>query len=163
MAPNDKRPNDADPELLRRLSQLISQGEFVLFGSSDNPDGIPWGGEDCRAIVLAASCVTPGSAGTPSDPLDPQGEVFLIRYFRQYPKSTTPRKADDVLFWEDPAGYCWSLHSKDSPDHHSRIMSSTDLAGLIHDLDLPSATHGTIDEYRNAGGLLDFESPFRGE
>lgn len=83
-----------------------------------------------------------------------------MRYFRIYPGSSTPRKVDDVLFWNDYGGNPWTIHSKDSPDHHFDIMSSSGLEGLVNDLDLPSASRGTLEEYRAGGAQLDFEGPF---
>ena len=163
MAKKDKRPNQSDPALIGIFSQFVTPGQYVLFGSSDVPEGIPWGGDECRAVVLAASTVGLTSADGPVDPGDPYGDLYLLRYFRIYPDSPTPRKADDALYWNDVQGNCWSIHSKDSPDHHSSIMSSTDLEALIDDLDLPSARRGTLDEYREAGGFLYFESAFRTE
>jgi len=34
------------------------------------------------------------------------------------------------------------------------------MSGLITDLGLPSASKGTLAQYRSGGALLDFEEPF---
>jgi hypothetical protein len=163
MPKKEKRPNQAQGDLLDIFAGYVNLGEYVRFGSSDVPDNIPSGGEDCRAVVLAAS--TMGSTSLPDIPetIAPDGKVFLVRYFRNHPQSTTPRKVDDVIYWPDVQGNTWYIHSKDSPDHHSTLMSSTDLESLITDMGLPLASKGTLEDYRGAGGFLNFEDPFQGK
>ena len=163
MARDSKNPAQSDPAFVSNFSGLVKPGEYALFGSSDIPQGVPWGGDQCRGVVLAASTMGPFSLRTVAEAIAPRADVYLLRYFRTYPGSAPPRKVDDALYWLDPSGNCWSLHSKDSPDHHREIMSSTGLEGLIDDMDLPAARRGTLAEYRQAGAYLDFENPFNQE
>ena len=53
-------------------------------------------------------------------------------------------------------GTAWSWHLKDSPDHQNDLLSSTDMAGLINDWNLPSKSEGTLGEYWIEGATLDF-------
>ena len=159
MSRKNKQPKTADQTTISNLSSLVNPGEYALYGSSDPPYGIPWGGADCRAIVVAASTFK----GTPlpniPEPISPIGNVYLVRYFRAYPGSTTPRRVDDALYWVNREGNPWKIHSKDSPDHHVNIMTSTSLSGLIEDHDLPTASRGSLKEYRKAGARIDFTDP----
>lgn len=163
MSRKNKQPKTANPDVMTTLSSLVNPGEYIRYGSSEQPRGIPWGGSNCRAIVvLASSCEATSLPGIP-DPISPVGEVILVRYFRQYSGSTTPRKVDDALYWTDRDGNPWSIHSKDSPDHHVNIMTSSGLSGLINDHDLPTASRGSLKEYRKASGRMDFTDPFTTE
>ena len=161
MPSRNKRPNQVETSLLDIFAGYVNPGEYVYFGSSNAPEEIPSGGDDFRALVLAASTMSSTSLPDIPPAIAPRSKVYLVRYFRNYPQSTTPRKVDDVLYWPDIQGHTWSIHSKESHDHHSTIMSSTDMSGLITDLDLPSASKGTLEEYRIAGAYLDFEKPFK--
>jgi hypothetical protein len=163
MPRRDKKPKQTDNSLLDLYAGYVEPGEYIYYGSSNAPDDLPSGGEDCRGLVLAASTMSSTSLPNIPPAIYPEGTVYLIRYFRSYPRSTTPWKVDDVLYWSDQGGHVWTIHSKDSPDHHSTIMSSTDMAGLITDLKLPSESKGTLKDYRIPGAYLSFEEPFTDE
>jgi hypothetical protein len=159
----DKKPKQANNNLLDINAGYVDPGEYIYFASSNAPNDLPFGGVDCRGLVLAASTMSSTSLPDIPSAISPESTVYLIRYFRSYPRSSTPRKVDDVLYWSDQGGHAWSIHSKDSPDHHSIIMSSTDMAGLISDLNLPSASQGVLEDYRIPGAYLSFEEPFKDE
>jgi hypothetical protein len=160
LARKSKKPKQVDGSFIGILSGYVEPGSYAYFGSSDAPVDVPSGGADCRGLVIAASTMSSTSLPNLPEAVSPANEVYLIRYFRAYPGSTTPRKVDDALYWADSNDRAWAIHSKESPDHHSTIMSSTDMAGLIGDLNLPSARCGSLDQYRIAGAYLEFEDPF---
>jgi hypothetical protein len=93
--------------------------------------------------------------------MTPHGEVYLWRGFRTIPGDSPPRKVDDCIYYRSKDGKEWSLHSKESPDHHWYIMSGSGMAELIDDHNLPSASSGSLAGYRSRGGNLDFDKPFK--
>jgi hypothetical protein len=145
---------------MTKLSSLVNPGNYIRYGSSEKPGGLPWGGANCRAIVVAASTFEATPLPDIPETNSPDGNVYLIRYFRTYPRKLIPYKVDDALYWVDRDGNPWSIHSKDSPDHHLNIMTSSDLSGLIKDHNLPTASQGSLKEYRKAGARIDFTEPF---
>ncbi len=160
--PANKKPDPIDPELIQSMSSAIPLGDYRLFSSSGQiPSALSWGGSDCRAVVIAASAYPP-DLSIPDYPCEatPRGTVFLVRRFREAPSPSPVGKVDDALYFADKDGRAWSIHSKDSPDHHKHIMSASGMSTLLQDFNLPSASRGTIEDYRKGGANLDFEAPF---
>ena len=162
MARKNKKPRSIAPSTIEPLRNEIPLGEYRLFSASSQlPAGVPWGGSSVQCVVLASSSFSgPDIPGLPSN-MTPRGTVYLWRGFRTIPGGSPPRKVDDCLYYQSSDGKAWSLHSKDSPDHHCYIMSGSGLGALIQDHSLPSASRGSIADYRSEGANLDFEKPFK--
>lgn len=161
-ARKNKKPKPVDPKIIGALKNEIHLGEYCSYSASSQlPAMVPWGGSDCECVVLAASSFSGSEVpGLPSD-MAPQGTVYLWRGFRTISSGSPPRKVDDCLYYHSNDGTAWSLHSKDSPDHHLYIMSGSGMGALIQDHNLPSASRGSIADYRAAGANLDFVKPFK--
>jgi hypothetical protein len=161
MTQNNPNPKSIDQQAIQAFARAVSVGEYRLFSApTELPAGIPWGGPDCQCVVVAASAYSgPGTSSIPPDTA-PSGDVYLWRSFRIGQGGSPPHKADDCLYYTDSDGNSWRVHSKDSPDHHKGIMSGSGMSAISNDFYLPSASSGTLDEYRAKGAHLDFENPF---
>ncbi len=157
----DKNPKPVEPARLEPFGRAVPFGEYRLYsGSAQLPSGIPWGGPDCRFVVVAASSYSGGSISGLEPSMTPSGSVYLWRAYRVGPSGSPPYKVDDCLYYNGPVGDAWSIHSKDAPDHHTTIMSGSGMGYIAHAFGLPSGSAGKIGEFREAGGYLDFEEPF---
>jgi len=161
MARRNKKPKPIGPQIIESLKSAVPLGEYCMYSASSQlPVGVPWGGPKCQRVVVAASSHTGSEIpGLPSN-LAPVGPVILWRAFRTMPGGSPPGKVDDCLYYQSGDGNTWSVHSKDSPDHHSHVMSGCGLGALIQDYNLPSASRGSISNYRSEGANLAFEKPF---
>ena len=160
MSSNQERPKQIDDGILQIFAGYVQPGEFQLFPSTDMPGDIPLAGTDCQAVVIAALNIYSSDVpGLPAN-MTPDGTVYLWRGFRTDKEGDPPRKVDEALYFASSEGIAWTLHSKESSDHHRDIMSSTDMSGLTDDWDLPSLWRGTLGDYRIAGAHLDFFGPF---
>jgi hypothetical protein len=93
--------------------------------------------------------------------MTPSGNVYLLQYFRAYsggPKS----KMDTCLYYLSGEDRAWQMHSKDSPEHHRDIVSGSGMVKISLDRNMPSASSGTLGEYRVGGADLDFDRFFKG-
>jgi hypothetical protein len=155
-----RRPSPVDPNAIEALEQAVPIGEYRTLAPSAMPVGIPTAGPNCRAVVVAASTFS----GSPIEGLDPAhtpiGSVYLWRAFRTGSSASLPHKVDDALYFRSGDGLAWVFHSKDSPDHHSRIASASGLDGILMSYSLPAASEGTLQSFRESGARLDFEGPF---
>lgn len=154
-------PKPIDPSIITRFNILVKTGQYCLYPSSNIPAGIPTAGSDCQAVVVAASVFYESDVPGLPQSMIPSGTVYLWRGFRTKASDDPPRKVDDCLYFVNSKGQAWSVHFKDSPDHHNNILSSTDMKGLINDWDLPTTSKGQLKQYREKGALLDFKEPFR--
>ncbi len=153
-------PRPVNAKLVRAISSYVEPETYRLFASSEKPADIPDAGPKTQAVVVAASQLS--SSAVPGLPrvMTPSGVVILVRSFRSDSSGVPPRKVDDSLYYESSNGLAWRLHSKGSSDHHLNIVTSTGLAGLMHDFNMPQQSSGTLDQYQTAGGNLDFTGPF---
>ncbi len=159
----EKSPKPVEPARVDALSEAVPFGEYRLYsGSPLLPSGVPWGGSDCRFVVVAASTYCGGSISGLNPSMTPTGPVFLWRAYRIGPSGSPPYKVDDCLYYSGPDGTTWSIHSKDAPDHHNAIMSGSGMNNIAEAFGLPSASAGKIDKFREGGANLDFEQPFWG-
>ena len=163
MNDKDGAPKLVDRAKLDSFGGAVPFGEYRLYsGSSQLPFGIPWGGSDCKYVMVAASAYSGGSISGLSSGMTPKGAVYLWRAYRIGPSGSPPYKVDDCLYYTGPEETAWSLHSKDAPDHHKTIMSGSDMNGIAQAYGLPSASAGRIGAFRESGAHLDFEQPFWG-
>ena len=161
MNDDDKNPKPVEPTRLEPFASAVPFGEYRLYsGSAQIPSGIPWGGRDCRFVVVAASSYSGGSISGLNPIMTPSGSVFLWRAYRVGPSGSPPYKVDDCLYYNSPEGGAWSIHSKDAPDHHTMIMAASGMGNIAHTFGLPAASAGQISEFREAGAYLNFEAPF---
>jgi len=161
MAHKNKRPKPIDSKIIESLKNEIPLGEYCMYSASSQiPAGVPWGGSDFQCVVVAASSYTGSEIPELPSDMAPHGNVYLWRGFRTIPSGARPRKVDDCLYFQSSDGRAWRLHSKDSSDHHWFIMSGSGLSSLIQDHNLPSASRGSIVNYRSEGANLNFEKPF---
>lgn len=156
-----KRPQQVKSETIQALRSAVPPGEYRLYSTSSQlPPEVPWAGPDCQCVVLAASSYDgPDVPGLPSS-MTPGGDVYLWRAFRADPTGSPHWNADDSLYYVGRTGSPWMIHSKDLPDHYQAIMSGSGLAGLVEDYRLPSASSGTLAQYRKKGAHLNFEGFF---
>ena len=155
----NRRPRPASSETMNAFANAVPLGEYRRFEPNSLPQGIPTPGRAWQAVVIAASTISSSAVpGLPGN-MSPDGPLYLWRGFRPSSGSSLPRKVDEAIFFRGQDGTAWQLHSKESPDHHRHIMSSSGLGGLIEDYDLPSASAGTVSEYRADGASLSFEGP----
>jgi hypothetical protein len=162
MTTKNKLPTSIDRRIIVSLDTAVPMGERRQYSdSSQLPPDVSWGGPDCQCVVIAASSYSgPNPPGVPSSRApSPGGPVYLVRRFRSGSGGSPIHKVDDSLYYPNGNG-AWSVHSKDSPDHHRQIMSGSGLNSIVRDFGLPSGSSGTIEEYRSAGGHLDFDEPF---
>ena len=156
----NRRPRPASSDTMSAFANSVPLKEFRRFDAGSLPVGIPTPGRTWQAVVVAASSMSSSAVpGLPSQ-MSPVGTVYLWRGFRPSSGSQSPRKVDEAVFYSAEDGTAWQLHSKESPDHHRYIMSASGLGGLIEDYSLPSASAGTLEEYRSKGARLSFEDPF---
>jgi len=161
MAEKNKDPKQIDPSVMQALAKAVPIGDYRIYsGSTQLPPEVPWGGPDCQCVVIAASSYSgPSIPGIPTN-MAPSGPVFLWRAFRIGSDGSPPHKVDDSLYYTNAAGVAWSIHSKESPDHHTGIMSGSGMSVIMHDFNIPSGSSGKIEEYRSRSAHLDFEGPF---
>ncbi len=155
------KPKQVDSTLIQTFSSAVPLGEYRMYSASTQfPSGIPWAGPTCQAVVVAASAYNSGNVPNALQSTVPDGPVFLLCAFRADPENTPHWNVDDALYFNDASGNSWRVHSKSAPDHFKEIVSGSALGDLIRDHDLPPASAGSIDEYRQRGANLDFEKPF---
>jgi hypothetical protein len=142
------------------VSKVVKPGQYCRYSTTELPAGIPTAGPQCQAVVVAASVVHSSDVPGLPDKMKPHGIAYLLRGFRTEAYGDPPRKVDDSIYYKSSDGRAWSLHSKDNPDHHRNILTSTDMNGLIDDWDLPTASKGPLDKYRTKGAYLSFTEPF---
>jgi hypothetical protein len=161
MNERNNNPRLIEPARLEALGNAVPFGEYRLYsGSTQLPSGVPWGGSDCRFVVVAASSYSGESISGLNPSMTPSGSIYLWRAYRIGPSGSPPYKVDDCLYYSGPEGETWSMHSKDAPDHHTAIMSASGMDSIAHVFGLPPASAGKIGEFRDAGAYLDFEQPF---
>lgn len=161
MDEKNKDPKPITPAIIGSLVGAIPTGEYRLYSASSLlPPDVPWGGPDCQCVVIAGSAYSGPPITGISPNMAPSGPVYLWRAFRLGPGGSPPHKADDCLYYTNSNGDAFSLHSKDSPDHHTGIMAGSGLGPIIYDFNLPSGSSGKISEYKSGGAHLDFEGPF---
>jgi len=161
MDEKNKDPKPITWAILESLAEAVPTGEYRLYSASPQlPSGVPWGGSDCQCVVIAGSAYSgPSITGIPPS-MAPNVPVYFWLSFRLGPGVSPPHKVDDCLYYTNRNGLAFSLHSKDSPDHHTGIMSGSGLGPIMYDFNLPSGSSGKISEYRSGGAHLDFEGPF---
>jgi hypothetical protein len=148
-------------QVIQSLANAVPLGQYrCLSASTQLPSGISWGGSDCKCIVIAASSYNGSTIPNLPSQMIPSGNIYLVREFRSGPEGSPPHKVDDCLYYTNNEGTPWRVHSKESPDHHTGIMSASSFAEIAHEFNLPPASSGTLAEYRSAGAHLDFEQPF---
>ena len=159
----DKRPRQTKPEIIQALRSAVPLAEYRLYpASSQLPPGVPWAGPDCRCVVLAASSCNELDVPDLPSSMTPGEAIYLWRAFRADPTGSRHWNADDSLYYVARTGRPWMIHSKESPDHYQAIMSGSGMAELAEDYHLPSASSGTLLQYRKKGAHLDFEELFWG-
>jgi hypothetical protein len=161
MSGKSKQPKQSDAKTIESLRHAVSPGRFHRYDEpSQLPAGLSWAGPECQAIVAAASSFSGSTISTLTAGQSPYGDVRLVRSFRADPHSRL-WKTDDQVYYCSADGMPWTLHSKDSPDHHRAILTGSALLDLLHDHSLSTTASGTLDEYRFGGAHLIFEDPFR--
>lgn len=161
MSYKDKKPKQIRSNVLQSLPEEVPIGEYRLYSASSRlPADVPWGGPEFQCVVVAASSFSGSEIPNLPSGMTPKGTVYLWRGFRTIPGGSPPRKVDDCLYYRNGDGVAWSLHSKDSPDHHKHIMSGSGLGNLLQDYNLPSTSAGYIANYISKGADLDFKKPF---
>jgi len=158
----DKRPKLIKPEILQVLKNTVPPGEYRMYSASAGlPGSISWSGSDCQCVVVAASSYNGSDIPHLPSEMTPSGNLYLVRSFRADPGGSPHWNVHDSLYYADSKDRAWRLHSKDTPDHYMAIISGSGMAELIRDYALPSASSGTLAEYRAGGAHLDFESPLQ--
>lgn len=124
---------------------------------------VPWGGPDCQGVPIAASTWDEDSLSDLSSRWKPRGNVYLWKSFRSYPGSSMS-KTDVCLYYIDSDGEPRQIHSKPTgSDHWETILSGSGMAEIARDRNMPSASRGTLSNYRAMGAHPDFEEPFEDE
>ena len=146
MSRKSKQPKLCDAKTIESLRHAVSAGKFHRYDEpSQLPAELSWAGPECQAMVVAASSFSESTISTLTPVQNPQGEIWLVRSFRADPHSRL-WKTDDQVYYCSADGKPWTLHSKDSPDHHRAILAGSALSDLLHDHSLPTAASGTLDQ-----------------
>lgn len=168
MSSKNKKPKSSKLHIIKALSEAVQPGEYQMFSGSSQfssvfGGSVPWGGPDCQSVLIAASTWDEGSfPGLPFEET-PSGNVYLWKSFRAYPGSPIS-KADVCLYYTNSDGEPWQIHSKPKrSDHWEEIISGSGMAEIARDRKMPSASRGTLFEYRARGAYLDFEKPLKDE
>jgi hypothetical protein len=145
------------------FSSTVPVGEYRWYTcESQLPKDIPWGGLDCRGIMIAASSYSAELSSSLPYEKKAAGPVFLWRAFRKGQSGTDLiAKNDQALCYTNGDNEaCW-VHSKKSPDHHNGVIAGTAFSDIAIVNHIPSAPGGTLEELRAEGATADFEGPFR--
>ena len=160
MNDRNKKPTLVNCKIVEALSSIVPVGEYRVFSDlSQLPREIPSGGSDCQGVILAASTYDGANVPDLLSSMTPNGDVYLLQYFRTYPGGTKS-KMDTCLYYLSDELKAWRLHSKDTPSHHENIISGSGMGEICWDRHIPSASSGTLHEYRAAGVDLDFDRLF---
>ncbi len=144
-----KRPRPAKPETLEALKHSVGVGNWRKYQSQDElPDGVPWAGTDCKAVLVAASTYDAGCTVTLHPAPEPGGPVFYHRSWRADAQGKPHWNEYDTLYFKSGDGQSWMVNSRDSPDHYKEITSGCAMDDLLRDYSLPAAASGTLGELR---------------
>jgi hypothetical protein len=133
-----------DETIFEVFGSQVQSGQYRYWtAASLLPAGIPWGGDDCDCVLLAASM----TGGSP---------MYVWQMFRAYCGNPPRHKLDENRYFPDGSGGLFSQHVKPKDRHYNFNVSTSGFSGLQQDNHIPSASFGLIEDARSGGMHISF-------